>query len=101
MVAHSQAFLLLSLVLEDPVNKGDRLRRGQMRKHFRIYTFGNPSIHWKVRNGATSLGLNSYFRITGHFANETGFVAGLGVLRPCGGANDRYSNLFVNENWKG
>jgi hypothetical protein len=95
VVAHSQGYLLLRLVLEDLVSNGSEEIRGRMKKH-RVYTFGNPSIHWRVENGP-ALALDSYSCRTEHFANKTDFVAKLGVLRPHGGgANNGYSNVFVN-----
>ena len=101
VVAHSQGCLLLRLVLEDLVSNGSEEIRGRMAKHLRVYTFGNPSIHWRVENNP-DLALNSYSYRTEHFANKTDFVAKLGVLRPHGGgANNGYSNVFVNENWSG
>jgi hypothetical protein len=111
VVAHSQGCLLLRLVLEDLANDRDETLHRRMEDHLCVFTFGNPSIHWKAENNP-GLALASYSRRTEHFANRTDFVANLGVLRPRDethgnnagggdGTNDGYSNVFVNENWKG
>ncbi len=103
VVAHSQGCLLLRLVLEDLVSNGGEAMHNRMRTNLCVYTFGNPSIHWRVENDPARE-LWSYSRRTEHFANKTDFVARLGVLRPNGGAvanANGYSNVFVNENWKG
>jgi hypothetical protein len=100
VVAHSQGCLLLRLVLEDLVNNGDGETHKQMRSHLRVFTFGSPSIHWKVES-RPGVALASYSKRTEHFANKTDFVAKLGVLSDETGGDSGYSNVFVNETWKG
>jgi hypothetical protein len=103
VVAHSQGCLLLRLVLEDLVTNGEGAIRNRMREHLRVNTFGNPSINWLAENNP-AMKLRSFSRSTEHFANRADFVAGLGVLRPqdeAVGDDNGYSNVFVNENWKG
>ncbi|KAJ9665572.1 hypothetical protein H2201_004263 [Coniosporium apollinis] len=68
IVAHSQGYLLLRLVL-------DELRRDntmlESMKRLLVFTFGNPSRNWDV---------HEYVGRTEHFANKADFVAELGVL---------------------
>jgi hypothetical protein len=103
VVAHSQRCLVLRLVLEDLVNNGGGAMRDRMRQHLRVNTFGNPSINWRVENDPVRE-LCSFARSTEHFANRANFVAQLAVVGPHNeavGADNGYSNVFVNENWKG
>ncbi|KAJ3454727.1 hypothetical protein MRS44_013327 [Fusarium solani] len=81
MMAHSQACLVLRLALQTLVTKipkGSPQRR-IIKERLRIFTFGNPSIDWKVKNG-TEHPLSKYVYTTENFANETDFVAMLGVV---------------------
>ncbi|KAK4039112.1 hypothetical protein C8A01DRAFT_16875 [Parachaetomium inaequale] len=100
VVAHSQGCLLLRLVLEDLANTDDKKIHKQMEDNLCVFTFGNPSIHWKVEN-RPDVALASYSCRTEHFANNTDFVAKLGVLSDETGGDNGYSNVFVNESWKG
>ena len=106
VVAHSQGCLVTRLVLEDLITGNDRAILGpQMRRRLYVFTFGNPSIHWKVEGAPTHQALKSFCRRTEHFANRTDYVASLGVLRQPTAGNDTpdegFSNVFVNEVWKG
>ncbi|KAJ3454634.1 hypothetical protein MRS44_013234 [Fusarium solani] len=81
MIAHSQACLVLRLALQTLVTeipKGSPQRR-IIKERLRIFTFGNPSVDWKVKNG-TEHPLSKYVNTTEHFANEADFVAMLGVV---------------------
>ncbi|KAH7124419.1 hypothetical protein EDB81DRAFT_765783 [Dactylonectria macrodidyma] len=81
MIAHSQGCLILRLALQTLVTeipKGSPQRR-IIKERLRIFTFGNPSIDWKVKDG-TEHPLSKYVHTTEHFANETDFVAMLGVV---------------------
>ncbi|KAH7243743.1 hypothetical protein B0J15DRAFT_469665 [Fusarium solani] len=69
---------LQTLVTKIP--KGSPQRR-IIKERLRIFTFGNPSIDWKVKNG-TEHPSSKYAHTTEHFANETDFVAILGVVMP-------------------
>ncbi|EEU33993.1 uncharacterized protein NECHADRAFT_88998 [Fusarium vanettenii 77-13-4] len=70
------AAALQTLVTEIP--KGSPQRR-IIKERLRIFTFGNPSVDWKVKNG-TEHPLSKYVNTTEHFANEADFVAMLGVV---------------------
>ncbi|KNB19498.1 hypothetical protein FOXG_16762 [Fusarium oxysporum f. sp. lycopersici 4287] len=81
MIAHSQGCLVLRLALQTLATetpKGSPQRR-IIKERLRIFTFGNPSIDWKVIDG-TEQPLSKYVHTTEHFANETDFVAMLGVV---------------------
>ncbi|KAM5349823.1 hypothetical protein ACJ41O_006328 [Fusarium nematophilum] len=81
MIAHSQGCLLLRLALQSLVNEnpnGSQNRRA-MKKKLRVFTFGNPSIDWRVIAG-TEQSLSEYANVTEHFAHEADFVAMLGVV---------------------
>jgi hypothetical protein len=81
MIAHSQGCLILRLALQTLVTetpKGSPQRR-IIKERLRIFTFGNPSIDWKVVDG-TEQPLSKYVHTTEHFANVTDFVAMLGVV---------------------
>lgn len=99
VVAHSQGCLVLRLALEQLIRDGDEKVKQKMRDNLCVFTFGNPSIHWMV---------HEYSRRTEHYANETDFVAKLGVLRlqsknNTDGVQNGYSDrtVFVNKTWKG
>jgi hypothetical protein len=97
MVAHSQGCLLLRLVLEELVN-ADPAGKGTIRKamlnRLCVFTFGNPSLDWKLeinsedpitvpgddQNSKDPKHLSSHVLRTEHFANISDFVATLGVL---------------------
>lgn len=126
VIAHSQGCLLLQLSLEDILVGRTALlsdstptsqetyasARKKMRKHLYVFTFGNPSVDWRLetsdqdcisqssyddfRGEEDIAHLSSYVHCTEHFANEKDFVAKLGVLNPNRGANSGYSNIFIN-----
>jgi hypothetical protein len=131
MIAHSQGCLLLRLVLEELVN-GDnennedkersKILRNAMRTRLCIFTFGNPSLDWKLERTAQDPSeelegqssaqspdhLNSYVLRTEHFANKDDFVAKLGVLSVRDeeqSKNSGYldSSIFINskDEWQG
>ncbi|KAJ2892888.1 hypothetical protein MKZ38_009266 [Zalerion maritima] len=112
MIAHSQGCLLLRLVLDELVTSG-RAESLDTSENLSVFTFGNPSIHWKVEGMSSDSArhyLSSHSARTEHFANEEDFVASLGVLRSYqalddGDAQKRgYSSdvVFVNREstWK-
>lgn len=113
MVAHSQGCLVLRLVLQELVAGQNQGILRKMKKHLCVFTFGNPSIHWTFEGPGYEVGgqrvvAKELFCRTEHFANETDFVAKLGVLRDganpnAGASNNGYSedNVFVNRTWKG
>ncbi|KAL4723514.1 hypothetical protein ACLX1H_009149 [Fusarium chlamydosporum] len=81
MIAHSQGCLVLRLALQmllAETPEGSPQRR-EIKERLRIFTFGNPSIDWNVIDG-TEQPLSKYVHTTEHFANETDFVAMLGVV---------------------
>jgi hypothetical protein len=97
MIAHSQGCLLLRLALEQLINadpKGQNGIRIAMLNRLCVFTFGNPSLDWKlemnVDNPVQALKQNqgtmdlthltSHTHRTEHFANTEDFVATLGVL---------------------
>ncbi|KAL4812444.1 hypothetical protein BDW67DRAFT_170006 [Aspergillus spinulosporus] len=90
IIAHSQGCLLLRRVLEDliNINPQDPQLEQTMQRRLCVFTFGNPSLHWKLQklptNPAAGSGnpayLSSFCLKTEHFANERDFVAQLGVL---------------------
>ncbi|KAL9572086.1 hypothetical protein ACKAV7_003803 [Fusarium commune] len=106
MIAHSQGCLLLRLVLQDLLTYSDDKFKTRMKNSLCIFTFGNPSLDWKARDPAATP-LASHVLRTEHFANETDFVAKLGVLRayrpPNSDPDIGYSDesVFVNKEWRG
>lgn len=103
MIAYSQGCLLLRLVLEDFVRSN--VYSEAMNTRLRVFTFGNPSIDWRVIDDP----LHKYVNHTEHFANARDFVAKLGVMRgypspegvykspQSGYMNDQRSLTFVND----
>ncbi|KAH6854063.1 hypothetical protein B0I37DRAFT_360974 [Chaetomium sp. MPI-CAGE-AT-0009] len=99
VIAHSQGCLLLRLALEELIISAcqdtGNIRR-TMLDRLCVFTFGNPSVDWKLecdsnkpierlknskQDDNVDLGfLSSHVLCTEHFANETDFVAKLGVL---------------------
>lgn len=86
VIAHSQGCLLPRLVLEELQLPQYSNLRDRMKNRLRVFTFGNPSLDWKVSN---------YCHHTEHFANEGDFVAKLGVLRQNGGYGQA---TFISKN---
>ncbi|KFA60130.1 hypothetical protein S40285_09578 [Stachybotrys chlorohalonatus IBT 40285] len=82
MIAHSQGCLILRLVLQKLVSENPMgtPKMHDMKKRLRVFTFGNPSIDWRVM-GEESQSLSEYAHVTEHFAHEADFVAMLGVVR--------------------
>lgn len=81
VVAHSQGCLLLRLVLQDLVRDypaGSR-QREDVRERLRVFTFGNPSLDWRVMD-EKERSLSEYAKATEHFAHEADFVARLGLV---------------------
>ncbi|PVH79240.1 hypothetical protein DL98DRAFT_389833, partial [Cadophora sp. DSE1049] len=118
MIAHSQGCLLLRLVLEELVRAGDQDIREAMLNRLCIFTFGNPSIDWKLETNSegpnqTFSGqeskdlthLSSHVLRTEHFANKEDFVAKLGVLCEKKPENSGFADdcVFINkkERWIG
>ncbi|RDW72390.1 uncharacterized protein DSM5745_07562 [Aspergillus mulundensis] len=104
MIAHSQGCLLLRHVLEDLIMMaaGDEYLRRTMRKCLCVFTFGNPSLHWKTQKPhPRPLGeldgtyLSSHVLRTEHFANSGDFVAKLGVLSET--SDYGLDEVFINE----
>ncbi|KAJ4176708.1 hypothetical protein NW767_015353 [Fusarium falciforme] len=81
VIAHSQGCLLLRLALQTLVREdpSDSQRRRDMKERLRVFTFGNPSIDWRVICG-TEQSLSEYANATEHFAHKVDFVAMLGVV---------------------
>lgn len=104
MIAHSQGCLLLRLALEELVAGADKTIRDAMRERLCVFTFGNPSLDWKlekVKNGGSEE-LHSYVCRTEHFANTNDFVAKLGVLSkdPAEGQSSGYPSPSVFTNYE-
>ena len=72
LIAHSQGCLLLRIALQEIFSDIQEDFRDVMATHLHVYTFGNPAYDWDV---------HAYTAGTEHFANESDFVAKLGVLR--------------------
>jgi hypothetical protein len=121
MISHSQGCLLLRLVLEELLKESVaasdpsvRDMRKTMLNRLCVFTFGNPSIDWKLEmNDARPIEplengdqeskdlkhLSSHVLRTEHYANKEDFVAKLGVLSENKPENSGYANdcIFVNE----
>ncbi|KAL2178332.1 uncharacterized protein P884DRAFT_197955 [Thermothelomyces heterothallicus CBS 202.75] len=82
MIAHSQGCMILRLALQTLVREigKDSDRTRAMRERLRVFTFGNPSLDWRVVVDGTEESLSDYAMITEHFAHQTDFVAVLGVV---------------------
>ncbi|KAH7311456.1 hypothetical protein B0I35DRAFT_488804 [Stachybotrys elegans] len=94
VIAHSQGCLLLRHVLEDLVRDAtnDPKLGDTMSTRLCVFTFGNPSLHWKTdlihpnqgpNEGQESKDptfLSSHVYRTEHFANKGDIIAKLGVL---------------------
>ncbi|AEO59315.1 hypothetical protein MYCTH_2128368 [Thermothelomyces thermophilus ATCC 42464] len=105
MIAHSQGCMILRLALQTLVQEisKDSNRTREMRERLRVFTFGNPSIDWRVVVDGTEDSLSNYAMITEHFAHQTDFVAVLGVV---GHRDDRDSgydkdSVFYTKKGKG
>jgi hypothetical protein len=122
MIAHSQGCLLLRLALEKLI-KDPNFRRKMMR-WLCVFTFGNPSVDWKVDDGVETRSpilagdcgvfegvaeegetggkcyrhLSAYTLRTEHFANSRDFVAKLGVLSESRPTDSGYDCVFINKN---
>lgn len=127
VIAHSQGCLLLRLALGELIasdsNDAVDIRR-TMLERLCVFTFGNPSVDWKLDwdsdrpiierlnnskqsgDGADLTFLSSHVLCTEHFANETDFVAKLGVMsKPAKERSSGYDRkaVFVNseQDWIG
>ncbi|KAL5373563.1 hypothetical protein DPSP01_012627 [Paraphaeosphaeria sporulosa] len=126
VIAHSQGCLLLRLALEDilvgrtsffPASTRTESdletyarARQKMRSQLYVFTFGNPSVDWRLETTDITQSefgtyisrqdpayLSSYVYRTEHFANDQDFVAKLGVLSSSRPADSGYSNVFIND----
>ncbi|KAH7489393.1 hypothetical protein FOMA001_g2245 [Fusarium oxysporum f. sp. matthiolae] len=118
VIAHSQGCLLLRLALEELVT-ADLPGTGNFRKtmldRLCVFTFGNPSVDWKLnrdsilniqrlRNSEQQSKnldltfLSSHVLRTEHFANKVDFVAKLGVISEHKQVDSGYAPecVFVN-----
>ncbi|KAM0271442.1 hypothetical protein ACHAQH_009062 [Verticillium albo-atrum] len=104
MVAHSQGCLILRLALHKLVrdNAGDMQRRKEMKERLHVFTFGNPSVDWRVMDDKVRP-LSDYARMTEHFAHKVDFVAMLGCVTQPDGAESGYvgAPVFLSENGRG
>ncbi|RAK82826.1 hypothetical protein BO79DRAFT_162432, partial [Aspergillus costaricaensis CBS 115574] len=104
IIAHSQGCLLLRCVLEDLITAATKNStiRGKLQGQLCVFTFGNPSLHWKTQGkypiiaDTDGTNLSSHVLRTEHFANRRDFVARLGVLSE----DSEYGSdeIFINEN---
>lgn len=104
MIAHSQGCLLLRLALQKLVTespKGSQQAR-DMKERLRVFTFGNPSIDWRVIDGVER-SLSEYAHTTEHFAHEVDFVAMLGVVTHRDDQNSGYNtgSVFYSKGGRG
>ncbi|UKZ49580.1 hypothetical protein TrVGV298_003827 [Trichoderma virens] len=117
VIAHSQGCLLLRLALEELVVEdaaGTGNTRQTMLERLCVFTFGNPSVDWKLdlpddvviaplqNSGQSQMDLeflSSHVLRTEHFANKVDFVAKLGVISEHRRADSGYApeHVFVNE----
>ncbi|KAG7143428.1 hypothetical protein HYQ45_000392 [Verticillium longisporum] len=98
MVAHSQGCLLLRLALHRLVRDGAGqapARRRDMAERLHVFTFGNPSVDWRVLDGGEVRPLSAYARVTEHFAHRADFVAMLGCVTQAAGAESGYAGAPV------
>ncbi|EKG18571.1 hypothetical protein MPH_04169 [Macrophomina phaseolina MS6] len=97
MIAHSQGCLVLRLVLEQLLDQGSESIHETMRERLCVFTFGNPSVDWKMDP--------QHVLRTEHFANKKDFVAQLGVISEHKQADSGYEReyVFVNreKDWIG
>ncbi|GME37837.1 hypothetical protein BKCO1_37000155 [Neofusicoccum parvum] len=95
MVAHSQGCLVLRLALEQLLKSGSESVQKVMRERLCVFTFGNPSVEWKIGSAQVLH--------TEHFANEKDFVAKLGVMYDDKQKERGFTNVFVNKEkeWTG
>lgn len=105
MIAHSQGCMILRLALHTLVREmKDSGRRKDMKKRLRVFTFGNPSIDWRVRvvDGAER-SLSEYTNITEHFAHQADFVAVLGIVGHRDDTDSGYdkNSVFYSKKGKG
>ncbi|PON26719.1 hypothetical protein TGAM01_v204220 [Trichoderma gamsii] len=102
MIAHSQGCLLLRLVLQklvrDHAKSSQKMR--DMKERLRVFTFGNPSLDWRVIRETDEClreyaNLSEYAKATEHFAHEVDFVAMLGVVTHRDDQNSGYDRVSV------
>ncbi|TIC26228.1 hypothetical protein E3Q11_03157 [Wallemia mellicola] len=98
MIAHSQGCLILRLVLQKILDEYKaKAQRDDLINRLNIFTFGNPGLDWKTKDGSESL--HRYTKLTEHFANKEDFVAKLGILNSYDFDQRGYLNdhVFISE----
>ncbi|KAB5577471.1 hypothetical protein GE09DRAFT_1085895 [Coniochaeta sp. 2T2.1] len=104
MIAHSQGCMILRLALQTLVEETkDSDRRREMKERLRVFTFGNPSIDWRVVDATeTERSLSNYANITEHFAHLADFVARVGVVGHRDDQDSGYDEdaVFISKNGK-
>ncbi|KAB5513143.1 hypothetical protein GE09DRAFT_1163617 [Coniochaeta sp. 2T2.1] len=104
MIAHSQGCMILRLALQTLVKETKNSdRRSQMKERLRVFTFGNPSIDWRVVDATeTERSLSDYAKITEHFAHLADFVARVGVVGHRYDQDSGYGeqSVFISKNGK-
>lgn len=66
-----------------------------MAERLHVFTFGNPSVDWRVLDGGEVRPLSAYARVTEHFAHRADFVAMLGCVTQAAGAESGYAGAPV------
>ncbi|KAJ9657255.1 hypothetical protein H2201_008236 [Coniosporium apollinis] len=111
MIAHSQGCLVLRLALEELVAEDCPGIRKSMLQRLCVFTFGNPSVDWKLDEPDSISPFNqdqgekgvrhlsSHVLHTEHFANKLDFVAKLGVISEHKQESSGYEQncVFVNK----
>lgn len=103
MLAHSQGVLILRLALQRLVAehpKGTELRRA-MRERLWVFTFGSPSVDWRVVDGDVLRPLGEFTRATEHFAHQADFVAMLGVANHLDAGYEEDGAVFFSKGGRG
>ncbi|RAK99960.1 uncharacterized protein BO80DRAFT_476979 [Aspergillus ibericus CBS 121593] len=104
IIAHSQGCLLLRSVLEKLIidATADSILKKKLKERLCVFTFGSPSMHWKIQESSSSTPADAHMRYlsshvlrTEHFANRQDFVAQLGVLSE--GCDYGSDEIFINE----
>ncbi|KAF3347845.1 Replication factor C subunit 1 [Verticillium dahliae VDG2] len=72
--------------------------RRDMAERLHVFTFGNPSVDWRVLDGGEVRPLSAYARVTEHFAHRADFVAMLGCVTQAAGAESGYAGAPVFSN---
>ncbi|KAH7305215.1 hypothetical protein B0I35DRAFT_332385, partial [Stachybotrys elegans] len=95
MIAHSQGCLVLRLALQALITANHQGDKESDLKKLGIFTFGNPSVDWKVVINGKEQPLSKYVGVTEHFALEHDYVAKLGVIRDGSSPNPGYGTDLV------